>query len=418
MHGKFNITKRYVLALTIIALLSTLAYFNLDHLINSQYDNGKLINISAKQRMLSQQVSFYAIYYKMKSMKKHLDLMRENHKKLLSYPMSEKLKKIYFEKPILLNDKINRYLNEADHFYQTRSGRSLTYLLTHSKPLLKDLDTVAQVYVKNAENSTNNLKKVEFYIYILTLTTLIFEALFIFLPITKRIKEEKLKDKVLQEQSKFAALGEMIAIIAHQWRQPLAQLNFNNIFLKKKVEDKEIKKELEDNENIIHFMSDTITNFEDFYKKSDNTTFNPIVSIEQVFKIVDSIIKLREIKVIKEINSKIFIYGNSNSLAHVILSIIQNSLDAIKLREIKNPFIKITLQDSQKHIVLSIEDNAGGIKEEPISKIFQPFISKKKIPSTGIGLYMSKLIIEDKFGGYIEAKNSDVGAKFTIFLPH
>jgi len=247
MHGKFNITRRYVLALTIIALLSTLAYFNLDHLINSQYDNGKLINISAKQRMLSQQVSFYAIYYKMKSMKKHLDLMRENHKKLLSYPMSEKLKKIYFEKPILLNDKINRYLNEADHFYQTRSGRSLTYLLTHSKPLLKDLDTVAQVYVKNAENSTNNLKKVEFYIYILTLTTLIFEALFIFLPITKRIKEEKLKDKVLQEQSKFAALGEMIAIIAHQWRQPLAQLNFNNIFLKKKVEDKEIKKELEDN---------------------------------------------------------------------------------------------------------------------------------------------------------------------------
>ena len=416
--GKFSFTKRYVLALSLIAILSTLAYFNLDHLINTQYNSSKLINISAKQRMLSQQISFYAIYYKMKNVKKTLDLMEKNHNKLLSYPMPKELKKIYFKKPIELDKKVKRYLKEAKNFYNTRSGRSLTYLLTHAKPLLQDLDKAAKVHVKNAENSTNYLKKVELNIYLLTLLTLLFEAIFIFLPVSRKMKEEKLKDKVLQEQSKFAALGEMIAIIAHQWRQPLAQLNFNTIFLKKQIKDEKIKKELENNEDIIHFMSDTIKNFEDFYKKSDNSNFNPIISIEQVFKIVDSIIKLREIKVIKEINSKISIYGNSNSLAHVILSIIQNSLDAIKLREIKEPFIKITLFDSEKYIIITIEDNANGIKEEPISKVFQPFISKKKIPSTGIGLYMSKLIIEDKFDGKIEAENTKVGAKFTILLPH
>ncbi len=416
--GKFSFTKRYVLALSLIAILSTLAYFNLDHLINTQYNSSKLINISAKQRMLSQQISFYAIYYKMKNVKKTLELMEKNHNKLLSYPMPKELKKIYFQKPIELDKKVKRYIKEAKNFYITRSGRSLTYLLTHSKLLLQDLDKAAKVHVQNAENSTNYLKKVELNIYLLTLLTLLFEAIFIFLPVSRKMKEEKLKDKVLQEQSKFAALGEMIAIIAHQWRQPLAQLNFNTIFLKKKVKDEEVKKELENNEDIIHFMSDTIKNFEDFYKKSDNSNFNPIISIKQVFKIVDSIIKLREIKIIKEINSKIFIYGNSNSLAHVILSIIQNSLDAIKLREIKEAFIKITLNDSEKYIVITIEDNAGGIKEEPISKVFQPFISKKKIPSTGIGLYMSKLIIEDKFSGKIKAENTKNGAKFSIFLPH
>ena len=418
MIGKFTYTKRYILALTIIAVLSTLAYFNLTNLINSQYNSSNLINISANQRMLSQQVSLYALYYKMKNLKKHYELMKKNHKKLLSFPMNEKLKKLYFQKPVELDKKVKKYLKEAKHFYITRSGKSLTYILSHSRKLLQDLDKATQIYVKNAENSTKYLKKVEFFIYILTIVTLLFEAIFIFLPLTKKLKEEKIKDKILQEQSKFAALGEMIAIIAHQWRQPLTQLNYNTIFLKKLVKDENIKKELENNEEIIHFMSDTIKNFEDFYKKSDNSNFNPIISIEQVFKIVDNIIKLRDIKIIKEINSKIYIYGNSNSLAHVILSIIQNSLDAIKLREIQKPFIKITLIDSEKYILLSIEDNAGGIKETPLNKVFEPFTSKKKIPSTGIGLYMSKLIIEDKFNGKIIAENTKVGAKFTILLPH
>jgi len=418
VKSKFNFTKRYVLALTIIALLSTLAYFNMDHLIKSQYDSGKLINISAQQRMLSQQISFYALYYKMDQLKKYMEKMEENHKKITSLDMPKELKKIYFEKPVELDKKVKKYLDAANEFYYMRSGRGLTYLLTHSKSLLQDLDKAAKIQVKNSENSTKYLERVELNIYLLTLLTLFLEAIFIFLPVSKKMKEEKLKDRILQEQSKFAALGEMIAIIAHQWRQPLAQLNYNTIFLKKLSKEEEVKKELENNEEIIHFMSDTIKNFEDFYKKSDNRNFNPIVSIEQVFKIVDSIMKLREIELTKDINSKLSIYGNPNSLAQVILSIIQNSLDVIKLREIKNPKLKISLYDGKEYIILTIEDNAGGIKETPINKIFKPFISKKKKPSTGIGLYMSKMIIEKKFKGNIEATNTQDGAKFTIYLPH
>ena len=563
---KFNFTKRYILALSIIALLSTLAYFNLNKLITTQYSSGKLINISGQQRMLSQQISLHAIYYKTAALKENIKKMEQNHKLLTSMPMNKELKDIYFGKkptldknvkdyineiskrvksdyiqePIMLDTKVKEYLKHAKNFLETRSGKSLTYLLTHSKPLLKDLDKATSAYVKEAQNNSNMLKRVELLIFILTITTLILEAFFIFRPANRQIIEdtkiitnekdysntvidsstnaiitlnsnleikkfnkmaqdifkysqeemlnsklfskivpkfsqidtidkflevienenlsqpkelegvdksgnkfpikasfgvkkqeddiivvaniqditkEKLKDKIVQEQAKFAALGEMIAVIAHQWRQPLAELNFNNLYIKKLTNNKEIIDELKNNEEIIQFMSETISNFEDFYKKSDEREFNPIISINQALKIVDSIIKLKEIKVIKDINSTSKIHANPNALAQVILSILQNALDVIRCRNIKNPTIKITLKETKDSIILQIEDNAGGIKESPIENIFKPFTSKKRVTSTGIGLYMSKMVIEEKFKGKIEAKNTKDGALFTIILP-
>ncbi len=233
------------------------------------------------------------------------------------------------------------------------------------------------------------------------------------------ISKEKLKDKILQQQAKFAALGEMIAVIAHQWRQPLSELNFNCMYIKKKLKDSELTKEVNKNENIIQFMSETITNFENFYKKTENSVFNPIVSINQALNLVDSLLKLNQVKLIKKVDSKITIYGNSNTLAHVVLSIIQNTIDIIKLRKVENPCITISLKDSKKHIILSIKDNAGGIiGVSPIDGVFKPFNSQKKISSTGIGLYMSKLVIENKFHGTIKATNIDGGAQFVIKLPH
>jgi len=562
----FSFTKRYTLALSIIAMLSTLAYFNLDKLINTQYSSGKLINISGQQRMLSQQISLHSIYYKNSALKEDIEKMEKNHNFLISMPMSKELKNIYFgnkvtfdknkkdyineiskrvksdyiQEAIMLDKKVKEYLFHAKKFLNTRSGKSLTYLLTHSKGLLNDLDKATSIYVKEAQNNTKTLKKVELLIFILTITTLILEALFIFRPANRQIikdtkiitsekdysnavidsstnaiitldsnlkikkfnkmaqeifkynkkemldskmfskivpkfnninkiddflntiskerlsdtkelegidkngnkfpikasfgiskkdndiiiianiqniTQEKLKDKIVQEQAKFAALGEMIAVIAHQWRQPLAQLNFNNLYIKKLTNDKTIIQESKNNEEIIQFMSETISNFENFYKKSENKEFNPEDSINQALKIVDSIIKLKEIKIIKNISSKEKIYANPNSLAQVILSILQNALDVIKLRDIKNPTIKISLTDKKDYLEIKIEDNAGGIEENQIENIFKPFISKKKKASTGIGLYMSKMVIEEKFNGTIEANNTKNGALFTIKLP-
>ncbi|WP_041957188.1 PAS domain S-box protein [Sulfurospirillum arsenophilum] len=542
MIETINFTKRYIIALSIIALLSILAYYNLNHLISSQSNDGKIINISSKQGMLSQQIALYAIYYKTENLRTNIALMEDSHNLLISFPMSNELKKIYFEEPFFLDKNVRTYLFHAKRFEENRDGRSLTYILQNSQKLLDNLDLATSIYVATTESNTIKLKNVEFFIFIFTLVTLFFEAIFIFRPATKKITEvtkelikqhdyantiiesntnaivtldstlkiqtfnhmaekifgytkeeiigepffqtiiskeslpveqegilnfkkileienkeevreikainkkghvfpirisfgisgeaknmliismqdiskEILKDKIMIQQAKFAALGEMIAIIAHQWRQPLAQLNFNCMYIRKKLTDPELMEETAKNEEIIQFMSETITNFENFYKHVDNTVFNPIISIKQTLVLLESSLKLYQIELIQKIDSKMNIFGNSNSLSQVILSIIQNTIDIIKISEIKNPFIHITLENSDKFVVLKIADNAGGIQTPLISDIFKPFHSNKNKLSTGIGLYMSKLIIENQFHGIITAKNINNGAQFSILLP-
>jgi len=542
MVETISFTKRYITALSLIALLSILAYYNLNHLISSQSNDGKTINLSSKQGMLSQQIALYAIYYKTENLRTNIALMEDSHNLLLSFPMSNELKKIYFEEPFLLDKNIRTYLYHAKRFEENRDGRSLTYILQNSQKLLENLDLATAIYVATTESNTIKLKNVEFFIFIFTLVTLFFEAIFIFRPASKKIIEvtkelirqhdyantiiesntnaivtldsrlnvqtynhmaekifgytkqeiigeqffqkiiskeslpvdqegvlnfkkileienkeevreikavnktghafpirisfgisgaeksmliismqdiskEILKDKIMMQQAKFAALGEMIAIIAHQWRQPLAQLSFNCMYIRKKITDPELMEETAKNEEIIQFMSETITNFENFYKHVDNTIFNPIISIKQTLVLLESSLKLYQIKLIQQIDSTMNIFGNSNSLSQVILSIIQNTIDVIKISEIKHPFIQISLENSDKFVILTITDNAGGIQTPLIDDIFKPFHSNKNKLSTGIGLYMSKLIIENQFHGIINAKNTNDGAQFSILLP-
>ena len=532
MFESLSFTKRYILALTIIAFLSLWAFFNLSKLLSIQSNDAKLVNLSGNQKIITREIAFFAIYYKISMLKIKIKEMEETHKHLTSLEMSPELSSVYYGRKVNLDQKVKKYLFHAKRFYNNRDGRSQNYVLKHSEELLLDLEEAVLVYLKNAQANTRKVQQVETYILLMTLLTLLFEALFIFRPASRKINErtdelirekefsntivesstnaiisldsdlnirtfnkeaqaifkytkeeilnkaileklipntkeilnikninevqetqaidknkrkfpirisfgtsgenkdiaiviniqdiskEKLNDKILEQQSKFAALGEMIAIIAHQWRQPLAQLNFNCMYIRKKTKDPEILKEAQTNEEIIQFMSETITNFQDFYKKTDNSVFNPIVSIEQALKIVDSILHLHQVKLDKQIDSKIKIYGNTNSLAHIVLSIIQNSIDIFKTGEIRNPHIVIRLQDTPEYIVLCISDNAGGIKIDPIEDIFKPFNSKKEKSSTGIGLYMSKMIIKNQFNGTIEAKNVDDGAEFRIILPH
>ncbi len=544
MFSAWSFTRRYTLALGIIALLSALAYYNLNHMIESQENDGRMINISGRQRMLSQKIALYAIYYKTKNLYENIRLMEKSHDLLVHSPMNEALKKIYFESPVNLDQRVREYLFHAKRFYENHDGRSLNYVLKHSQPLLYDLDKAVSIYQKVSETKTQRLKKVEFYIFVLTLVTLFFEALFIFMPANRSINrktwelmaekeysdmiiessanaiiaidkerkvqtynrmaekifgytkaemigkdslkkiisgkyysdhekgldaflksgtlkysgemleseardksgrtfpiriyfgktsdkenvsvvasiqdisKEKLRDTIVQQQAKFAALGEMIAIIAHQWRQPLAQLNFNCMYIRKKLTDEELKKEINKNEEIISFMSETITSFEDFYRESENEWFPPEKSIRQALRLIESLIKLNQIELTEKIMTDEKIYGRPNTLAQVVLSILQNMVDIIRQRRIEHPKIGIHLEKRDSHTVkLTIRDNAGGIAAEPIEEIFEPFKSRKSRPSTGIGLYMARLIVEEKFGGTIAAFNTEEGATFVIELP-
>lgn len=542
MFQNFTFTKRYLLALFLIALLTILAYINLNRLINSQTDDGKWIYISDHQRLLTQQIALYAIYYQTKELYLKIEELEKAHILLIANAQTnQKLKQIYFHKPIMLDTKIKTFIFHAYRFYENKDGRSLNYILQNSKFLLNDLEKIVNVYLQKSNSNVKTLGEFENYILIFTILTLIFEALFIFSPanksINKKTKElvagqdylnaiiqsstdaiisldkqgkirtfnkeaenifgisfkdisikdslymlfldryknfsndkilkfltrlskksrtfelmlrrenkekfpakisfgksnenqdiaivlhvkdiskEKLQDDIVAHQAKFAALGEMIAIIAHQWRQPLAQLNFNHIYLKNKIQDKSLKNEFTKNEEIISFMSDTITNFEQFYKKTNDGSFNPEISIDQALNIVQASLKSNKITLKKLVSQTSKIYGNTNNLSQVILSILQNAIGISKSRKIKNPTINISLYQHEQKIVLSIWDNLEGIKVKPIEDIFKPLVSKKTEPSTGMGLYMSKLIIAEKFHGHIEVKNENNGAKFTITLP-
>lgn len=541
MSKTFSFTKRYMLALLIIAFLAILAYINLNKLIDTQADDGTWIYISDHQKLLTQQIALYAIYYQTKELKNKIIELEKSHILLIANAKSKKLKNVYFEEPYNLDKKIKDFIFHAKRFYENKDGRSLNHILLNSKTLLVDLEKIVNIYLDKSTENTNKLRAFELFILISTLITLLFEALFIFMPanksITRKTKElisekdysnaviesstdaiiaidknskvrtfnkqaqkifgleiskiqeanflfsifpsnyqakysnnilslmrsleknqdslelkliksdktsfpatltfgrskenkdlelvmhikdiskEKLKDKIVLQQAKFAALGEMIAIIAHQWRQPLAQLNFNYMYIKNQLDNEALKKEFEKNEDIVLFMSETITNFEQFYKKTDDTLFSPTNSITQALNIIQSSFKAKKIDVTKNISTKREIFGNKNSLSQVILSILQNISDIVKIRNINNPMVSIAQKEEENKIIITIEDNAGGIKIEPIEDVFKPFISKDTKSSTGIGLYMSRLIVVDKFQGEIKAKNTKSGAKFIITIP-
>jgi len=235
--------------------------------------------------------------------------------------------------------------------------------------------------------------------------------------IKKAIEENHKKEQILFQQSKLAAMGEMIGAIAHQWRQPLNSLALNiqllvDDFFEKKVDEKYIENFEKKNLNIIHFMSKTIDDFRNFFSKDKEKEYIDLMeSVIDVLKLIDKQLKDLNIKIeIKGKSKKVYAY--KNELKQVILNIITNSKDAILENNIENGKISIFI-DKNKII---IEDNAGGIPENIKDRIFEPYFTTKNTKGTGIGLYMSKVIIEEHMKGKIYFENTKDGVKFIIEL--
>ncbi len=194
-------TKKYILALSLIAIFSTSAYFNLNNLIQSQVHDGEIINISGRQRMLSQKIALFAIYYKNKQLEQTIKLMESSHNDLISREMSDDLKNIYFAQPTMLDSKVKIYIKNANKFANTRDGRSLSYVLQNSQKLLKDLDAAVSIYQNETELKIANLSNNELYIFLLILLTLLFEAFFIFRPANNDVKR---KTKELMREKEYS----------------------------------------------------------------------------------------------------------------------------------------------------------------------------------------------------------------------
>jgi len=207
-------------------------------------------------------------------------------------------------------------------------------------------------------------------------------------------EEHKIHQSMLLQQSRLASMGEMISIIAHQWRQPLNYLSFAFMHIKRSCnKDKETLETIKDANRQLQYMSQTIENFRNFYnpsKRRDN------FSIESACRDTINIVAptLHNIKVTLEVKEDFSVYGSANEFEQVILNLINNARDILVERKIENPKIDIVV-DKPK---VTISDNGGGIAKEHIDKIFEPYFTTKK-NSDGIGLYIAKTVIEREMEG-------------------
>jgi len=236
--------------------------------------------------------------------------------------------------------------------------------------------------------------------------------------IEKRTNEILQKDKMLQEQAKLVAMGEMVGAIAHQWRQPLNSLSINIQNLDDDYEEGLIdalfiEEFITKQTQTIQFMSKTIDDFRNFFRVDKiKNDFWVKVSIEKTISLISAQLKNHNIQV--SFQGEDFILNDVESeFQQVILNIISNAKDAIVQNHIE--YGKINIELKQKYIIIS--DNAGGIPEDIISRVFEPyFTTKEQGMGTGVGLYMSKLIIEQNMGGNLHVKNTQEGAEFKILF--
>ena len=245
--------------------------------------------------------------------------------------------------------------------------------------------------------------------------------------------EEKIKDeinnrlnqeKLLVQQSKLAAMGNMLGNIAHQWRQPISEINAILMEVEAKtrydkIDEEFILKNISTCYKVTEHMSSTIGDFQNFFKPSkEKVNFNVHEVCLSAIAVINASLKFHNINLQFKINENSDIFGYPREFAHAILNILSNSKDAIVERKIKEPEITLSIKSGKNFVVIRIEDNAGGISDENIDKVFEPyFTTKHATQGTGIGLYMTKMIIENNMDGIVSVENANEGALFTIKLP-
>ncbi|RXJ99892.1 hypothetical protein CRV02_11015 [Arcobacter sp. CECT 8989] len=235
----------------------------------------------------------------------------------------------------------------------------------------------------------------------------------------------KEKESLLIEQSRMAAMGEMISMIAHQWRQPLSSIGtaVSNLKLRinmKNYDETTFNKKLDDVENYLEYMSTTIDDFRNFFKKDRDKELTNIpyitnIAVEMLYEAFEkNSVKIENKNSVKLDN--IFLY--KNELLQVVINILTNAKDAFNDKQNKaDNKIVIEYKESKKVQKIIISDNAGGIPENIIDKVFDPYFSTKDNKNgTGIGLYMCKTIIEKHFQGKIQVSNKKDGACFEITI--
>ncbi len=238
------------------------------------------------------------------------------------------------------------------------------------------------------------------------------------------VKKQREKENLLIQQSKLAALGEMIGNIAHQWRQPISavsaiMMNIKWTAISQGVDKNFLDERMKEANDQLKYMSQTIDDFRNFFKPDkEKEYFNLKLKAKKAYKIVKDTLENYNINLqIICKKDEIIAHGYPNEFSQVILNLISNAKDVLIERKIENPKIVIDIYEQEEKLFCVVKDNAGGIEEKYINRIFEPYFTTKDTEGTGIGLYISKEIIEKHMSGTLHVKNSNEGAVFEISLP-
>lgn len=237
----------------------------------------------------------------------------------------------------------------------------------------------------------------------------------------RAVEELRRQEQLLIRQGRFAAMGEMIANIAHQWRQPLNTLALivqelptfyeQNLFSKKYLETSVVRAM-----QVINYMSQTIDGFRNFFgPEKEKETFQAAEVLSRTVGILDAAFAELKLKLEVQADPEVTLYGSPNEYSQVILNIMMNAKDVLLERKVPEPKVVVRLFEEGGRSVLTITDNAGGVAPEIMERIFDPyFTTKGPDKGTGIGLFMSKTIVEKNMGGTLSVRNTAEGAEFRI----
>ena len=466
-----KLLRNHLIAVLVLITMVSISFLILTSIIQTQHNSSYLVNTSGKQRMYTQKVLYYVNKYKQiqRSIDKGniydtLEKLEINNKYLTRKLVDRNSISFYNENLLLLYNKkdgtitkyeefknsIEKYLNKTEQ----NKDIDIEDIEKQGDILIDFYDQLTLQYQKLAEEKVSQFWIYETSLYVISLLTILLEAILIFRPaifevFTTHTKLRKLnknlsrevknqvetlreQEQLLIQQSKLAEMGEMLSNISHQWKQPLTILSMQiedleMSLMADEIEKEELEKSIENCFLQINLMSNTIEDFKRFYMPdNEKKEFNIYDLIQDVVKMEQSALQNHTIAVeIKAKDQTLNMYGFESQLKQVLLSLTNNAIEQISQRVEEKSLekiqgsIKYSIHLKEEFIRISIYDNAGGIKNDVINKIFNPYFStKKEKGGSGIGLYMAKTIIENNFYGELHVKNLKDGAKFYIDIPN
>lgn len=462
-----KLLRKHIFAVLVLISMVSISFLILTTIIKTQHYSSNLINISGKQRMYTQRVLFYYnkyVYEKELSLKKrlfeNLEKLEENNNYLISKLLDRDSISYYDKKLMLLFNsdhgtinKFNKFKSNIESYILDNNNKNKVYIEKQGEELLKLYDEITLQFQRLVEDEVSKFLVLETSLYIISLITILLEALFIFRPailevfkkhselkelnqnlsceVKKQVQVLREQEQLLIQQSKLAEMGEMLSNISHQWKQPLTILSMQiedieSSLFKKNINKEDIERNINCAFNQIDLMSNTIEDFKRFYMPdNEKKEFNIYETIKDIVQMEQSALQNYTIShKIKTKDHTIFIHGFESQLKQVLLSLTNNAIEQISKKINENNMnkcagkIKYTIKKANNEIEICVYDNAGGIPEEIFKNIFTPYFSTKKNKGgSGIGLYMAKTIIEKNFNGELKASNGKKGAKFCIKIP-